>query len=163
MAKLPKAPIGENPADGGAPDQGDEGPLSQALTGCVLVLLSEPNGEAVTTLGPVFSLSLSSRLGPLPSFRSVFRRSRDEGGEEMLDSSLENLLLLFGEAKEFCKRSPPDSRRRAPGRVDGELLIAFCVCVMEVRRLTLPLFGVPSLLLFCVGGFRGELTDVDKA
>ena len=34
---------------------------------------------------------------------------------------------------------------------------------MEVRRLAFPLFGVASLLLFCVGGFKGELTDVEKA
>ena len=34
---------------------------------------------------------------------------------------------------------------------------------MEVRRLMFPLLGVPSLLVFCVGGFKGELTDVEKA
>ena len=96
-----------------------------ALTGCVVVLFNEPKGEAVASPDPEVSLSLSSRLDPKLSLRSVLRRRRDDGGEEMLDSSLENLLLLVGEAKEFCKKSPPDSRRRAPGRVDGELLIVF--------------------------------------
>lgn len=95
------------------------------LTGCVLFLLSEPKGEAVATLGPLLSLSLSSKLGPKLSLKSVLRRSKDGGGEEMLDSSLENLLLPVGEANGFCKISPPDSRRRAPGRVDGELFIVF--------------------------------------
>lgn len=95
-----------------------------ALIGCVLVLLNEPKGEAVATLGPLFSWSLSSKLGPKLSLNSVLRRSKDDGGEAMLDSSLENLLPV-GEASGFCKRSPPDSRRRPPGRADGELFIAF--------------------------------------
>ena len=125
MAKFPKAPIGEKPADGGAPDQGEEGPLRPALTGCVLVLLNVPKGEAVATLGALLSLSLSSRLGPKVSFKSVLRRSKDSGGEEMLGSSLENRLLPVGEVTGFCKRSLPDSRRRALGRADGELLTAF--------------------------------------
>lgn len=129
----------------------------------MLVLLNEPKGEAVATPGPLISLSLSSKLGPKLSFKSVVRRSRDCGGEEMPDSSLEYLLLPVGEASEFCKRSPPDSRRRAPGRVDGELFKAFWDCVIEVRRLTFPLLGVPSLLAFWIGGFSGELTDVEKA
>ncbi len=94
----------------------------------MLVLLNEPKGEAVPILGPLVSLSLSSlssKLEPKLSLRSVLRRSTDGGGEEMLESSLENLLLPVGEANEFCKRSPPDSLRRAPGRADGELFIAF--------------------------------------
>ena len=96
-----------------------------ALSGCVLVLLNEPKGEVVATLGPLASLSLSSKLGPELSFKSVLRRCRADGGDEMLGSSLEYLLVLVGEAKGFCKRSPPDSRRRVPGRVEGELFMVF--------------------------------------
>ena len=91
----------------------------------MLVLLNEPKGEAVAILGPLVSLSLSSKLGPKVSLKSVLRRSTAEGGEETLGSSLENLLLPVGEANGFCNRSPPDSRRRVPGRVDGELVIVF--------------------------------------
>lgn len=129
----------------------------------MLVLLNEPKGEAVATLGPLFSFSLSSKLCPKLSLKSVFRRSKEGGGEEMLGSSLENLLLLVGETNGFCKRSPPDSRRRAPGRADGELFMVFCNSVMEVRRLMFPLFGVPSLLALWIGGFNGELTHVENA
>jgi hypothetical protein len=33
------------------------------------------------------------------------------------------------------------------------------VAEMEVLRKDRPSFGVPSLFVFCAGGFRGELTE----
>ncbi len=132
----------EKPADWGPPDQGEEGPLSPALTGFVLVLFNEPKGELAG------SFSFSSREGPKPSLKSVLRLRSDGGGEETLDSSFENLLLVVGDVSDLpdCKRSPPDSRRRAPGRVEGELIEGFCE--IEVRRFKIPFVGVPSLLVF---------------
>ncbi len=108
--------------------------------------------------GRLPSLSLSSRLGPNISLKSVLRLSRDGGGEDTLDPSCENRLLV-GNVSELCKRSPPDSLRRAPGRVEGEL---FMFRVMDVRRLRTLLFGVPSFV-FWVGGFSGELTEEANA
>lgn len=155
--KFPKAPIGGKPADGGAPDHGEDGPFAPALTGFVVVLLREPKGEAKE------SLSLSSRLEPKVSLKSVLRLRSEGGGDDMFDSSLEYLLLAIGDVRGLldCRRSPPDSRRRVPGRVDGELIVAFCV--IEVLRFKVELFGVPSLFVFWVGGLSGELTDVANA
>ena len=90
--------------------------MSPALTGFVLVRFNEPNGEVGG------SLSLSSRLGPKLSLKSVFRLRSEGGGDATLESSFENLLLFVGELNGLPERSPPDSRRRAPGLVEGELL-----------------------------------------
>jgi len=125
----------------------------------VLVLFRGPKGADESILGLPLSLSLSSRLGPKLSLWSVLRLRRDGDGEEMLDSSLENLLLL-GDTKELLdwKRSA-ESLLLPAGRVDGESPI--CDCVTEVLRFTVALLGVLSL--FCAGGFKGELTEVEKA
>lgn len=95
-----------------------------APTGLVLVLLSEPKGEAVPKPGLLLSFSFSSKLGPNPSLKSVLRRRSEGGGEDTLPSSLENLLLPPGDARglEDCNRSP-ESLRFPPGRDSGELFI----------------------------------------
>ena len=76
--------------------------------------------------GRVAFLSFSSRLGPKLSLKSVLRLRREAGGEEIVGSSLENLLLV-GEINGllFWSKSPPDSRRLGAGRLEGELFIGF--------------------------------------
>lgn len=91
-----------------------------------------------------------------PSLKSVFLLSRDGGGDEMLLSSFENLLLegLNGSLKRSV-----ESLLRPPGRTDGEF-VGSCACVIEVRRFS-PSLGVPSLLALGAG-FSDEFTDVMK-
>lgn len=114
--------MGANPADCGAVDQGEAGPLSPALTGFVLVLFKDPNGDVISALGRLLSLSLSSKLGPKASAPPVLRLERDGGGEVMPASSLEYLLLL-GLIGLPDRRMSLESRRLPPGRVDGESCI----------------------------------------
>lgn len=83
MEKFPNAPIGENPADCGAPDHGDDGPIAPGTAGPVTVRFNVPKGEAESTsvLGLLFPSSFSSRLKP-PSLKSVLRRMSEGGGDE---------------------------------------------------------------------------------
>lgn len=108
-------------------------------------------------------MSLSSMLSVETSLESVLRLRSDDGGDATLDSSLANLLLLVGEVRGLpnCSKSPPDSRRRVPGRVDGEWVVL--LCVTEVLRFRFPLVGVASLFVFWFGGLSGEFTEVEKA
>lgn len=121
--KLPKAPIGEKPADCGTADHGDEGPLRPALKGPVILRFNGPNGNAVSGVFSCLLLpfSLSVVVGPgILSLRSVLRLS-NEGVDAAADgSSLGNLLPLAGEAKGLLEGDESlVSRRRFPGRVEG--------------------------------------------
>ena len=121
--KLPKAPIGEKPADCGAADHGEEGPLRPALKGPVVLRFNGPNGKAVLEAFSclLLSFSLSLIVGPgLLSLRSVLRLSKEGVGVAAGASSLGNLLPLAGEAKGLLEGDESlVSRRRFAGRVEG--------------------------------------------
>ena len=81
--KLPNAPVEGNPADCGAADQGEEGPLIAALNGPAVVRLNDPNDELVSNPLSIFSPSLN--LSPTPvldalSLKSVLRLIKEGDG-----------------------------------------------------------------------------------
>ena len=93
--------------------------------------------------------------------KSVRRRTRAGGGVAALDSSLAN-LDAEGDASplEGNGKASAVSRRRVPGRaLVGEDKPYGPAAEMEDLRRESPSFGVPSLFVFCAGGFRGELTE----
>jgi len=57
--KLPKAPMGGNPALWGAADHGDDDPFGPALKGPVALRLNVPKGEVVSRWLSRVPLSLS--------------------------------------------------------------------------------------------------------
>ncbi len=104
------------------------------------------------------------------SRKSVLLLNNDGGGSVVLKSSRKKRLppALVGDAKGL-----PDwmeslvSRRRLPGRDDvgdetPKAVKIFCGVDIDDFRPAIPLTGVFSLEVFCGGGLRGELTEVEN-
>lgn len=115
IAKLPKAPIGENAPPWVLEGQGD-GLVPPMLA--VVLRLSPPKGA--DSAARDLSLSRSSLPGPsVGSFKSVRRLSRAGGGVVVFGSSLEKRETVLGDVIEVGKGyASLVSRRRFPGRVD---------------------------------------------
>ncbi len=171
--KFPKAPIGGKPALCGAVDHGEEGAFAPGLKGAVVLRLNAPNADEVSTDLPAAPLSLpfsSWWASWLLSRKSVLLLNNDGGGSVVLKSSRKKRLppALVGDAKGL-----PDwmeslvSRRRLPGRDDvgdetPKAVEILCGVDIDDFRPAIPLTGVFSLEVFCGGGLRGELTDVEN-
>lgn len=92
----------------------------------------------------------------------VRRRIRDAGGVTVFDSSRAKRDVAGEEGKGYAS---PVSRRRLPGRVvvgDDSPYGVPGVCEIELLRKEEGSLELPSLLVFCVGGLSGELTDDEK-
>lgn len=171
--KLPKAPIGGNPALCGAVDHGEDGPFAPGLKGAVVLRLNAPNGVEVSTDLPTAPLSLAFSswwASWLLSAKSVLLLNKDGGGSVVFESSRKKRLppALVGDAKGLpdCMESLV-SRRRLPGRDDvgdetPKAVELFCDIDIDDFRPAIPLTGVFSLEAFCGGGLRGELTVVEN-
>lgn len=84
------------------------------------------------------------------------------GGVTVLDSSRANRDVAGDAGKGYAS---PVSRRRLPGRAvvgDDRPYGVPEPCEIEVLRKDRPSLGVPSLLVFWVGGLSGELTEDKK-
>lgn len=80
----------------------------------------------------------------------------------MLDSSRAKRDVAGDEGKGYAS---PVSRRRLPGRVvvgDDRPYGVPGVCDIDVLRKDEGSLEVPSLLVLCVGGLSGELTEDEK-
>jgi hypothetical protein len=158
LPKLPKAPIGAKPAAGGAA-HGNAAP--PGLKGAVVVRFKVPKGP-VFSAGPL-SLSRSSPAAPdTGSLKSVRRRIKEGGGVTAPVSSRANREAAGDAGNGYAS---PVSRRRLPGRAvvgeDKPYGVPGPWDIDDLRKERGSL-GVPSLLVFWVGGFSGELTDDRK-
>ncbi len=161
-AKLPNAPIGGNapPCPAAHGEAALLGP-----NGAVVVRLRLPKGPVFSA--PPLSFSYSSPAPPAPcSLKSVRRRTRAGGGVTALVSSRAN-RDAEGDASEFegSGKASLVSRRRVPGRtlVGDARPHEPPPPEMDVLRRDGPSFGLPSLLVFCPGCFRGEFTEEAKS
>ena len=142
-----------------------------ALSGPVAVRLKDPNGEFVSIIPSGLSLSMnrSPELCPKPiSLRSVRRLVKEGGGVDIGGSSLGGLLTAAGEASALLYgKESLVSRLLGPGRPDCKPVPSagplFCIRDIEDLRPFSTAAGPPSLLGFCVGAFKGELTEFEKS
>lgn len=114
--KLPNVPIGEKLAVCDADGHGELTPPKPPADGLVVLRRRDPKGEARSGVPSRLSLSLSSNL-VFESRKSVFRRRREGGGVEVVDSSRKKREPLAVGDMEFAIESPV-SRRLVPGRFE---------------------------------------------